>query len=85
MKFLVDECCDAELVSLMRFEGHDVLYVAEFRPGATDSDVFLKWKRLNDLLKKHGAKIPGSFGSARDVDENPILKTKVANLCQNQI
>lgn len=42
MKFLADECCDAELVSLLRSEGHDVLYVMEFEPGALDKEVLEK-------------------------------------------
>jgi len=29
MKFLADECCDIELVSSLRRNGHDVLYVVE--------------------------------------------------------
>ncbi len=33
MKFLADECCDAEIVSLLRSEGHDVAYIPEIKPG----------------------------------------------------
>ncbi len=39
MKLLADECCDSALVSFLRKEGHDVLYVTEYRPGALDSEV----------------------------------------------
>ena len=39
MKFLADECCDTELVTLLRSEGYDVLYVMEFKPGALDKKV----------------------------------------------
>jgi len=42
VKFLVDECCDTELVSLLRSEGHDVVYIMEFQPGALDKDVLEK-------------------------------------------
>ncbi|MFH1702457.1 MAG: DUF5615 family PIN-like protein [Nitrospirota bacterium] len=42
MKFLADECCDTELVTLLRSEGHDVLYVMEFKPGALDKKVLEK-------------------------------------------
>jgi predicted nuclease of predicted toxin-antitoxin system len=49
MKFLVDECCEAEIVSLLRSEGHEVLYVPEFKPGAADSEILpmaFKEKRI---------------------------------------
>ena len=42
MKFLADECCDASLVSALRIDGHDVSYVLEVSPGATDDEV-LDW------------------------------------------
>lgn len=42
MKFLADECCDADLVSLLRSEGYDVAYVMEFQPGALDKEVLEK-------------------------------------------
>lgn len=42
MKFLADECCNAGLVSLLRSDGHDVLYVSEIKPGALDNEVLEK-------------------------------------------
>jgi len=42
VKFLADECCDVELVSLLRSKGHDVLYVIEFKPGILDKEVLEK-------------------------------------------
>jgi GDP-D-mannose dehydratase len=39
VNFLADECCDAILVSALRNDGHDVLYVKETAPGADDSTV----------------------------------------------
>ena len=42
MKFLADECCDAQVVSLLRSQRHDVLYVTEFKPGALDEEVLKK-------------------------------------------
>lgn len=39
MKFLVDECCEMNLVSRLRSEGHDVLYVTELRVGARDDEI----------------------------------------------
>ncbi len=42
MKFLLDECCDADLVSKLRNEGHDVFYVMESAPSSTDKEVLEK-------------------------------------------
>ena len=42
MKFVADECCDAGLISLLRAEGHDTIYIKEFRPGALDKEVLEK-------------------------------------------
>jgi predicted nuclease of predicted toxin-antitoxin system len=42
LKFLVDECCDAGLVRLLRDHGHDVSYVLEEQPGVSDDDVLLR-------------------------------------------
>lgn len=39
MKLLADECCDSGLVSFLRKEGHDVLYITEYKPGALDLEV----------------------------------------------
>jgi len=41
MRFLFDECCDAELVSCLRSDGHDVFYVSESERGALDDEVLL--------------------------------------------
>ncbi|HET6528297.1 MAG TPA: DUF5615 family PIN-like protein [Balneolaceae bacterium] len=42
MKFLADECCDASLVKELRHAGHNVLYVMEYGPGSTDTEVLEK-------------------------------------------
>ena len=39
MNFVADECCDAVLVTALRGDGHDVLYVKETAPGADDQTV----------------------------------------------
>ena len=41
MKFLADECCDADLVSSLRAAGHDVTYVTEQNAGSSDDEVLL--------------------------------------------
>lgn len=42
MKFLADECCDADTIASLRADGHDVLYIMEFKPGAFDQEVLKK-------------------------------------------
>lgn len=39
MKLLADECCDRWLVEALRGAGHDVLFILESKPGATDDEV----------------------------------------------
>lgn len=39
MRLLVDDGVDVAIVSRLRADGHDVTYVAELAPGATDSAV----------------------------------------------
>jgi predicted nuclease of predicted toxin-antitoxin system len=39
MRWLADECIDAGLVRRLREAGHEVLYAAEFAPGAADIEV----------------------------------------------
>jgi predicted nuclease of predicted toxin-antitoxin system len=41
VKFLADECCDLELVSLLRNAGYDVQYVLETQRGGSD-DIVLR-------------------------------------------
>ncbi|MBC8548815.1 MAG: DUF5615 family PIN-like protein, partial [Candidatus Brocadiales bacterium] len=41
MKFLADECCDTGLVSSLRNDGHDVVYILEKKPGISDDEVLL--------------------------------------------
>ena len=31
MKFLADECCDADMIASLRADGHDILYIMEFK------------------------------------------------------
>ena len=50
MKFLADECCDVGLVSSLREEGHDVLYVLEKKPGTSDDEIILDAYNENRIL-----------------------------------
>ena len=70
MKLLVDECCDPRLVAALRQAGHDVRYVLETDPGASDDDLFAlsveegrivitEDKDFGELAIRHGRSLPG--------------------------
>lgn len=50
MRFLIDECCDAGIVSLLRKDGHDVLYVLEANPGISDDEILMAAFSQNRIL-----------------------------------
>jgi predicted nuclease of predicted toxin-antitoxin system len=50
VRWLADECVAAPLVSALRSDGHDVLYVAEVAAGLSDSDVVALALREHRLL-----------------------------------
>ena len=50
MKFLADECCDAEMVVSLREDGHDILYITESKPGILDEEVLKKAFEENRIL-----------------------------------
>lgn len=50
MKFLADECCDAGLVKALREDGHDVFFIPEEFPGATDKEILLLAFNTNRIL-----------------------------------
>jgi predicted nuclease of predicted toxin-antitoxin system len=50
VRWLVDECVDAALVTLLRQLAHDVVYIADVAPSATDVVVMSRADRENRLL-----------------------------------
>jgi predicted nuclease of predicted toxin-antitoxin system len=50
MRWLVDECVDAELVRQLRHRGHDVVYVAADGSGSTDPQVVLRAREEDRVL-----------------------------------
>jgi predicted nuclease of predicted toxin-antitoxin system len=42
VRWLVDECVGAGLVSHLRAYGHDVIYLAEIAPAASDTEIKLR-------------------------------------------
>jgi predicted nuclease of predicted toxin-antitoxin system len=50
VRWLVDECVDADLVALLRRTGHDVVYMSDVAPRAPDAEVMSRAHRENRLL-----------------------------------
>ena len=50
MRWLIDECVDAGLAAAVSAIGHDVLYIADIAPGATDVEVINRSQREGRLL-----------------------------------
>ena len=50
MRWLIDECVDAELAVALRQSGHDVIYMSEVAPRTTDVEVLSRAERENRLL-----------------------------------
>ena len=82
MRWLVDECVDAGLVARLRASGHDVVYMAEVLPAASDADVLARAqgetrllltedKDFGDLVFRRGRKVPGIVLLRLDPPWNP--------------
>jgi predicted nuclease of predicted toxin-antitoxin system len=50
MKFVADEGVDAQIVSLLRQHGHDLLYIAELAPGISDENILQIANAENRIL-----------------------------------
>ena len=65
MKFVADESVDYQIVSRLREDGHEVIYIAETQSGASDNLVGLPQERkaaiVAEAIRKHGAAMPGAF------------------------
>jgi predicted nuclease of predicted toxin-antitoxin system len=70
VRWLVDECVDTQLVHHLRQAGHDVMYVAELTPHASDEDVLILAegeqrilltddKDFGDLVFRQAKQVPG--------------------------
>jgi predicted nuclease of predicted toxin-antitoxin system len=70
VRWLVDECIDAALVARLRSGGHDVVYMAEIAPAASDTEVMALAQRdgrllltedkdFGDMVYRHGGQAPG--------------------------
>lgn len=50
MKIVADEGLDRQIVDGLRADGHDVVYIAELRPGIPDTEIFAEANRDGRLL-----------------------------------
>ena len=50
MRWLIDECVDADLAALLRHSGHDVVYMSDVAPRAADTEVMNRADGENRLL-----------------------------------
>jgi len=86
VRWLADECVAAPLVARMREAGHDVAYVMELAPGATDAEVTARAfeegrllltedKDFGELVFHHREKVSGVV-SLRTAPQDNSLKWK---------
>jgi len=50
VNFVADESVDQQIVERLRKEGHEVWYIVEIRPGASDADVLESAKQRGAIL-----------------------------------
>jgi predicted nuclease of predicted toxin-antitoxin system len=50
VRWLIDECVDADLAALLHRYGHDVVYMSDVAPRAADTEVMNRADRENRLL-----------------------------------
>lgn len=50
MRWLIDECADAELALTLRQAGHDIVYIAEVAPRAKDAEILSRAENEKRLL-----------------------------------
>jgi len=65
LKFVADESVDYQIVSRLREDGHEVVYIAETQSGASDDSVGLSQERKAAIvaaaIRKHDPALPGGF------------------------
>jgi predicted nuclease of predicted toxin-antitoxin system len=70
VRWLLDECVDAELVAILHRSGHDVVYIADVEPRAPDREVMnlacreerlllTEDKDFGDLVFREARPVPG--------------------------
>jgi predicted nuclease of predicted toxin-antitoxin system len=87
VRWLADECVDAGMVSHLRAAGHDVVYMAEVSPAASDARVLMQAqavrrllltedKDFGDLVFRRGQSVPGIILLRIDPANHALKKTR---------
>lgn len=66
MNILADECIDQQIVKRLRFEGYNVLYVAEFDPGIPDNVVLSPEQKADivaEVFQHHAQGLQHNFSA----------------------
>jgi predicted nuclease of predicted toxin-antitoxin system len=88
VRWLADECVDAGLVSHLRASGHDVIYMAEVAPAASDALVMMRAqaerrllltedKDFGDLVFRRGQSVPGIILLRIDPAKRALKKARL--------
>ena len=92
MRWLIDECADASLAALLQKLGHDVVYMADVAPRATDGEVMSRAdaesrllltedKDFGDLVFRQAKPVPGivllRIDSSRRLRKGPRLSEAI--------
>jgi predicted nuclease of predicted toxin-antitoxin system len=88
VRWLADECVDAGLVSHLHAAGHDVIYMAEVSPAASDAQVLIRAqadrrilltedKDFGDLVFRRGQSVPGIILLRIDPAKHVLKKARL--------
>jgi predicted nuclease of predicted toxin-antitoxin system len=92
VRWLIDECVDADLVALLQKSGHEVVYMSDVEPRAPDTEVMNRADRedrllltedkdFGDLVFRQARPVPGivllRIDSARRLRKGPRLLAAV--------
>lgn len=93
MKFLADECCDADLVTALRRDEYDVMYVVESMRGASDTEVLRRArteerivltedKDFGELVYRLHRPVPGIILLRFDPADRPLKIPRLRSLLE---
>lgn len=83
MKIVADESVEGRIVTRLRQEGHEILYVAELNPGITDQDV-LHLAETEDALLLTSAKDFGDITYHQQQSKAGIVLARLHSLSAEQ-
>lgn len=83
MKFVADESVDYQIVSRLREDGHEVIYIAETQSGASDNSV-LNQANLQQAVLLTSDKDFGDLVFRQNLVSSGILLLRIAGLPQER-